>query len=233
MQLTPRLQAVADMVPAQSIVADIGTDHCYIPIYLHKQKITSRLIATDNKPGPLAAARNTLALFNLEKIIDLRLGEGLAPLEPSDAVSTVIIAGMGGETICSILASGRQLLTEHVYLIIQPMTNSQDVRVWLAENGFHFVQEELVREEKHIYEIIGARFSGKQEDYELLQLAIGPLLVQQKHPLLTPLLQEKIGKLQKNIQAASRADSYRARKRVEELEQELCRLERVLKWLSD
>lgn len=229
MKLTPRLQAVADCVPHDSHVADIGTDHAYIPIYLVMTKRARRVLATDVKPGPVAAARHTLELFNLTKSVALRLGKGLAPVEAADEIDTFIIAGMGGETICTILADGSPNLLTKARLILQPMTDSSDVRRWLAKNNFLIVNENLVREGRKIYEVIVAE-PGRQED--LTWLEFGPVLTANRHRLLAPLLRSRLNRLVKALDLAKGAKGERGLGRIQELKEQIGRLEEVLAWLK-
>ena len=102
-------------------MADIGSDHAYIPVYLLVNRLARRVIASDNNKGPLTAAAQTLKAFNLEKAVDLRLADGLEAIKPEDDGDTVVIAGMGGETICSILARGKDIISAAVSLVLQPM----------------------------------------------------------------------------------------------------------------
>ena len=108
MQLSERLQAVADFVTPQSRLADVGTDHAYVPIYLAEKKIISRAIAMDVVDGPLQRARENIAVHRLEAVIETRKSDGLEALKPGEA-DTVVIAGMGGLLICRILEQGRTL----------------------------------------------------------------------------------------------------------------------------
>jgi tRNA (adenine22-N1)-methyltransferase len=228
-KLTPRLQAVADFVPRGSYVADIGTDHAYIPIYLVMTKRARRVLATDIKPGPVAAARQTLELFNLSKSVALRLGKGLAPLEAADEIDTIIIAGMGGETICSILADGPPDLLTKARLILQPMTDTSAVRRWLANENYRIIDENLAREGRKIYEVIVAE-PGRQE--ELAWLEFGPVLTANRHRLLAPLLRSRLNRLVKALDLAKGAKGERGLGRIGEINEQIGRLEEVLAWLK-
>jgi len=228
MKLTPRLQAIADKIPPGSAVADIGSDHAYIPVYLLVNRLARRVIASDNNKGPLTAAAQTLKLFNLEKAVDLRLADGLEAIKPEDDVDTVVIAGMGGETICSILARGKDIISAAVSLVLQPMTDAGLVRRWLADNGFAIVDEDIAQEGARFYEIIVAR-RGQGMERQDFSDEIGPVLLAKKHPLLKPMLEQRLRRLRKA--AAYASHSAAARERVRQLEERARYLEEVLSWL--
>lgn len=231
MKLTPRLQAIADKVPPGSRVADIGTDHAYIPVYLLMNHLSSNVIASDNRQGPLLAAEETLRLFGLIQAAELRLGDGLSVLTEEDQVGTAVIAGIGGETICAILQEGLELVKKGVLLVLQPMTGTALVRKWLAEKGFAILQEDIAEEEEDYYEVIVARWTGESWAGEEKILAIGPRLIAEKHSLLGPMLQQRIGRLVEAAAAARKSVSATAQERAEELEEQISWLNEVLSWL--
>ena len=142
---------------ASGWVADISFDRTYIPVYLLMNHISSGVIATDSRPGPLQAAAETLELFRLQQLAELRLGEGLTVLRKEDDIDVIIIAGLGGDTICSILADGLEFLQKGILLILQPMTCVGRVRTWLAEKGFAITEEDIALEESNFYEVVVAR----------------------------------------------------------------------------
>ena len=231
MRLTPRLQAIADKVPPGSVVADIGSDHAYIPLYLLTHRLVTHVIVSDNKRGPLQAARDTLELFNCAKAADLRLGDGLSVLHPEDKVSAVVLAGMGGETICSILGRGQGILAPGMRLILQAMTDTGLVRSWLVENGFSIVEEDIAQEGDSFYEIVVAQKDGQVKEYDPHLLAVGPLLVAQRHPLLKPMLEQRVKRLRRAAANAGKSSSEAAQRRSKMLMARIKSLEEVLAWL--
>lgn len=231
MKLTPRLQVIADKVPPGSRVADIGTDHAYIPVYLLLNRLSPNVIATDSRPGPLQAAQETLELFSLSQTAELRLGDGLSVLREEDNIDVIIIAGMGGETICSILEAGLPLLKKNTLLVLQPMTCVDWVRTWLADNKFSLVQEDIAQEEDRYYEVIVARWSGKPSLASEKYLTIGPDLVACRHPLLKPMLQQRLERKEAALAGAGGANSPAAKNRILELEKEILLLREVIAWL--
>lgn len=230
MQLTPRLQAIANQIPHGARVADIGTDHAYIPVYLLLNRLAGHVIASDSRKGPLKAAEETMNLFNLANVADLRLGNGLDVLNPADDFNVVVIAGMGGETICSILARGQNKLGPDVRLVLQPMTESGLVRKWLVENNWAIVEEDIAQEDRKFYEIIAAVLGNTALD-DPRMLDIGPLLVKHKHPLLKPMLEQRLKRLSRAASRAAGSQSAMARSRAEELRSRRDFIREVLTWL--
>ena len=151
MELTPRLQAIADQIRQGSRLADIGTDHGYLPVWLLLSGQIEYAIAADLREGPLERARATAQRAGVTEQISFRLCNGLSAIGP-DEVDTVAIAGMGGETICTILKEA-PWTREGKRLILQPMTGFPELRRWLQENGYTICQEYLAREGKRLYSI--------------------------------------------------------------------------------
>lgn len=227
MKLTPRLAAIADLVSVGSVVADIGTDHGYLPVYLISEGISQRAIASDVNQAPLNQARETVAALNCLQKIDLRLGNGLHVLRQEDNADTVIIAGMGGRTIALILEEGRQKLAGIEHFILQPMSEAGYLRLFLAQNGFALVHESLAMEGKHLYEIILAK-PGEEMETDLFRLSFGPRLLEKKPELFPILVRDKIRKLRivyYNLQRAKRRDMS---EKIKAVEKELMSLEEVL-----
>lgn len=157
-KLKERLYTVSTLVPFGSRVADIGTDHGHLPIYLIQQGISPFCIACDIKEKPLTSAIANIQKVGVDKI-ETRLGAGLEPISP-DEVDCITIAGMGGEVIASILADCRWAKNQRYTLILQPMTSADALRRFLCENGFSIESETACEENRKVYTIIKARFSG-------------------------------------------------------------------------
>lgn len=150
LELTPRLRMVADLVPAGARLADVGTDHAYLPAALVLEGKIPSAIAADLRPGPLSRAKTTVREYGLNGRITFRLCDGLKGIAPEE-VQAVVIAGMGGETIASILAAAPWTREKDVTLVLQPMSSSSDLRLWLSQNGYQIVREELAREGDTLY----------------------------------------------------------------------------------
>jgi len=226
MSLGARLQAVADFVPTGVKMADIGTDHAYLPIALLEAGRIAAAIACDVNEGPYQVARGTIAAAGRSHEITLRLGNGLLPLQAGE-VDVVTIAGMGGSLMRQILEQSPAVVSRLQGLILQPMNAVPQLRCWLYENGWHLEAEALAEEDGRLYEILYA-VPGKQSVPDELLLAIGPLLWQNKHPLLNlhvkNLLQQERRMLEgmENSERARHSEKYqRTRQRIGELEGKL------------
>ena len=157
--LDVRLQQVAAFVRQGSRLADIGTDHALLPSTLvHNGRCVSA-IASDIRQGPVAAATRTVAQAELGDRIDVRLGSGLDTVLP-DEVDDIVIAGMGGETIASILDAAPWLRNDRYRLILQPMTRAEKLRRYLWENGFDIQCETVVQDGRHWYAVMQVAYSG-------------------------------------------------------------------------
>lgn len=146
--LTPRLRAVAELVPPGTRLVDVGTDHAYLPAYLLGKGQISAAIATDIRPGPLERAKMTVERYGLEETIQLRLCDGLAAVDAGEA-DTVVVAGMGGETILSILEAAPWSLEK--VCVLQPMSAAETLRSGLDQLGTAIFRETLVREGDTLY----------------------------------------------------------------------------------
>lgn len=188
--LTPRLQTIADSVLAGKPMADIGTDHGYIPVELVKRGTVPSAIAADINPGPLSKATALAERAGLTDRIATRLGSGIGVLVPGEA-ATIVIAGMGGYLIAEILDAHPDTALAAERLVLQPMNNSPYLRHYLEDNGFEIVKEELAREDQRVYEIIIAR-KGQMQITDAADYLIGYRARQQGHPLLKALIRRKM-----------------------------------------
>lgn len=155
-KLSKRLEAVAALVTCGGVLADVGTDHGYIPIALFMQGKISRAIATDIGRGPLARAREHIAQYGAEEYIETRLSDGVAALAPGEADS-IVIAGMGGGLVIHILAEGETVCRAAKELILQPQSELERVRFFLREQGYVTEAEEMVAEDGKYYPMMRAR----------------------------------------------------------------------------
>ena len=192
MNLGSRLQGIANYVLPNKVFADIGTDHAYLPIYLIKNGIVKKAIAGDYNQGPYEAAQKAVLNYNLAGKIEVRLGNGLTVLAEGEA-DIVAIAGMGGTTIVEILSAKLNLAQQVQRLILQPMNNAQGVRLWLSQNSFKIVAEDLVLDEGKLYEIIVAE-KGIEAIVEEILYEIGSKLWEKKHSLLEQHLNKLLNK---------------------------------------
>lgn len=155
-----RLSLCADFVREGSRLADIGTDHGYLPIALCQSGKIPSAIACDINPLPLRSAEENIAKFGLSKMIKTRLSDGLKELAP-DEVDDIVIAGMGGELIRDILAAAPWVKDEAKHLVLQPMTHHDDLIRWLYENGFAIIQQAAVLDDGKYYTVLSTHFTRK------------------------------------------------------------------------
>lgn len=156
MKLSERLIKITEFVDGASVLADIGTDHGYVPVYCVQKELCSSAIACDINEGPLCAAREHIEGSGLSNKITTRLSDGLDALGKGEA-DTIVIAGMGGFLIRDILTHGADVICDDTRLILQPMVAGKELREYLAGNGFQIVTEKLAREEDKFYNIIYAK----------------------------------------------------------------------------
>lgn len=219
LELTPRLQLLADWVDSGARVADIGTDHAYLPVWLLLHGRVTRAIASDLRSGPLARARETAEAYGVLDSIDLRLGNGLEGISPEEA-DTIVIAGMGGENIAAILNAAPWTADGNHTLLLQPMTRAEELRGFLAEHGYAILREALVRDRGTIYPVMAAA-AGK------MRLTPGQLLggaKLQMDPLEDRYLIEKIIRLQCAVAGLNRSGAAADREKADRLRQEITAL---------
>ncbi|MBS4535292.1 tRNA (adenine(22)-N(1))-methyltransferase TrmK [Clostridium sp. D2Q-14] len=225
MNLTPRLLEIANKVDKGSVVADIGTDHGYIPVYLVENNISDKIIACDVNEGPLQSAINYISKKEYKSFIDTRLGNGLNPLKPNE-VDTVIIAGMGGILIANILEQDKEIADTIDKFILQPMVASDELRKYLNKNGYKIIDEKLSREDNRFYEIIVATH-GKEEINDEIYYEIGYKLIENNDILLRDYLLKKINKTEKILKNIEVNGNIEGNKKYIMLKKRLSRLEEV------
>lgn len=190
MQLSKRLQQVAAFVENGSVLADIGSDHAYLPTYLVKNGTIKQAIAGEVVKGPYASAVRNVRREGLESYITVRLANGLEALHKEDQVDTVTIAGMGGALIATILEEGQEHLTTVNRIITQPNIHAEAIRRWAVENEWTIVAEEILKEDDKIYEIVVLeRGSSSYTEKELL---LGPFLIKEKNDVFYEKWQREI-----------------------------------------
>lgn len=229
MKLTPRLLTIANFVQKGGVVADIGTDHGYIPVYLIENQIARKVIAADINKGPLFSAKKTIKANGLEDFIETRLGNGLEPLSVGE-VDTVIIAGMGGLLIRDILMNHPEVVKSVKQFILQPMVAQDELRKWLIKHNFKIVNEQLVKEEHRIYEVMVVEH-GTQTVEDEIYFEIGYKLIESRDPLLREFVHKHIKKQQMILTnlLGQKSEKAKAKKKACEIKME--KLKEVLKCL--
>ncbi|WP_319942086.1 tRNA (adenine(22)-N(1))-methyltransferase [Pseudomonas quasicaspiana] len=179
--LSRRLERVAAHVPAGARLADIGSDHGYLPVALMRRGSIAAAVAGEVALTPFRAAERTVRENDLDQLITVRMANGLAAIQPEDGITAISICGMGGETIRDILDDGKVHLTGGERLILQPNGGERPLRQWLMENGYCILSEEVLRENRFDYEVIVAERAGPVT-YSAEELYFGPLQMKARSP---------------------------------------------------
>ncbi len=183
MQLSNRLMTIAHNVYPYRNLIDIGTDHCLVPIYLLLNEIIDKAIASDLNYGPIKEAKKNIEYYHLEDKIELRLGNGLNIINNQDLCDVIIIAGMGGRLITSILDMGLDKIKNNKRLILQPNIDEDIVRYWLCENHYEIVNENIIKDDEKFYEIIVGKKQIDKINYSSTDIKFGPVLLKDKNPI--------------------------------------------------
>lgn len=178
-RLSERLLAVASFVEQGAVVADIGSDHAYLPSYLIKEGIIQKAIAGEVAIGPFESAKNNVVRQGIESRVTVRLGNGLAAVDENDGVDTITIAGMGGSLIATILMEGIEKLLGVKRIIVQPNIHAKGIREWATVNGWKIVNEAILKEDGKIYEVLV--LERGTVIYDELELLVGPFLLEEKN----------------------------------------------------
>lgn len=201
--MNKRLEAIYALIGEGKGLVDVGTDHGYIPTALAQSGYAGNIIASDIKPGPLQAARRSATSAGVEDKIHFILCDGLDGCDPS-AIDTILIAGMGGDTICGLLDRAEWCMTPDYTLILQPVTKAEVVRYWLAYNGYEFLDEVLVRDGGIIYQIIRSRIK-ENTPLSLAELYTGEFALARKNALFVEFLDTLISRFETGIKGLERA----------------------------
>lgn len=226
-ELSKRLRAVADFVEAGMVLADIGTDHGYIPIALVQEGRCPRAVAMDINAGPLARAREHIAAADLLEQIETRRSDGMKELRKGEA-NCVIIAGMGGALTIRILEESRAVAESLKALILQPQSELCKVRTYLAERGYEILAEDMVLEDGKFYPMMKVR-PGKPYVLTREEASYGKILLAQRHPVLKQFLQKELEMKQKVFRELDGKDGEHISKRRESLLEEIACVEELLK----
>lgn len=239
MELSKRLNAVASLVTEGYRLADIGTDHAYIPIFLISTGKISNAIAMDVNHGPLLRAEENIRTHGLQERIITRISDGFAAMKRDEADSA-IIAGMGGPLMIRILSKGADIVYSLKECILQPQSEIEKVRAFLLEEGFFFLREDMVEEDGKYYPMMKVRPPRREpevrsnseyeepewEEYSMYrwdetELQYGKLLLEDKNPVLREYLQREIRIRTKILNRLKDSNSPEVRRRIAELEEEL------------
>ena len=219
--LSKRLKALANMVTDGNRLADIGTDHGYIPIYLCQTGKIPSALAMDIGKGPLQQAQTHIAEHGLSEQIKTRLSDGMAALQFGEA-DTILIAGMGGGLVMKILSEGAEKLTGKEELILQPQSEIALVREFLRVRNFQILNEDIILEDGKYYPMMKVSQQKAAEQTKILPQevadAFGPVLLQKRHPVLKEWLERELRTTNSVIeQLSAQPDHERIRNRMQQV----------------
>ncbi len=210
MELSERLLKIEEFIPKCCCLADVGTDHAYIPILSVNNGKCQKAIATDINKGPVIKADKNIREHLLTDKIQTRLGPGLSVVSLGEA-EVIVIAGMGGNLISDILTQDLEKAKKARILILQPMTHQDVLRDTLSRTGFSIIDEELVKEDRHYYQIIKAS-AGEGDKYnKKSEYLLGLKLMAKRHPLLKGYIsyyKEQLHKVLGRIDSKEQKDRY-------------------------
>ena len=205
--ISKRLLCCASMVQPGSRVADIGTDHGYLGIYLLQSGAARHVIACDLRKDPLENARRNAKLFGVDGAMELRLSDGLEKILP-DEVDTVVMAGMGGDLIQKILSQCPWRKREGLQFILQPQSAGNVLRRWLCEDGFEIQREEPVQDGHFLYTVMELR-QGEPSPLTPGTEYASPALLKGESPLVGMYLARVETALQETVRGLTNAEKQR------------------------
>lgn len=224
LNLTPRLRAVADRVPAGARLADVGTDHAYLPAWLLMEGKIPSAVCTDLRPGPLERAGETVRAWQVADRVSLRLCDGLAGVSPGE-VDCVVIAGMGGETILHILkeapwAAGKPC-------VVQPMSSLADLRAGLGALGLRVASETIAKEGETLYVVMDLA-AGPEGPLTAAEVQVGRVENHRGDPLWPEYLRKETDRLRHALAGLERSRKPGDEPRRQELRAALAGLETMM-----
>lgn len=229
--LSMRLKRVFDYIPEGTRLADIGSDHAYLPCYAVLNKRCNSAIVGEITEGPFHSARSTIRQSGLEGIVEARMGDGLEVLTPNE-VDVITIAGMGGSLIASILEKGKEKLVGVETLVLQPNIGAHQIRNWLDKEGYSLVKEDILEEDSKIYEILVASKTSTYKPYseqKEKELFMGPHLMKKQNEAFTKKWeheQKNFERILLQLQSAKQTDESILK--IKEIEQKLEWIKEVL-----
>lgn len=224
--MNKRLEAILSHIPDGRGIVDVGTDHAYIPCALARRGYPGRILASDIKAGPLEAARRSAREAGVEDKICFYRCDGLDDCDES-LVDTVLIAGMGGDTICAILDRAEWTMDGRYTLVLQPASKGEVLRYWLSNNDYEIVEEDLVEDKGILYPILIVRF-GRSVALNDGELYTGDFDLIRSLPLCRTLLENTAGRFREAIAGLDQAESPKGLGRKSVLESALGQVEEML-----
>ena len=235
-ELSKRMQSVADMIQPCDAVGDIGCDHAFVSIYLVEQRRAKRVIASDVRRGPIAIAKRNIEAMNLSDQIEIRMGDGLDTIVPGE-VNAVVLAGMGGMLMIDILERGEEVVTRCDQLVLQPQSDIEKVRRYLAAKGYHLADQQMLIDAGKYYNLLDVRVHEmvQKDEYDCSKLAddwcymYGGSLLRKKDPVLRSWLVKRRDTTAGLINSLSGKNTENAAKRLKTVKAEQKTICAVLK----
>lgn len=246
MELSRRLQAVANLVPTGSVAADIGCDHGYVAIWLVEEKICSKVIAMDVNKGPLERAKQNIEAHMLSSYIETRLSNGAEKLQAGEA-DTLICAGMGGKLTIGILERSIEKVKAMPSFVIQPQSDLREVRKFLRQQGFSILKEDIILEEDKFYPmmLVGTKPNAVKKNFDEtnseknmdenalwqqnMEDTYGPFLLSQSNPILKIFLEKQISVCETILEGLTEQNSNeRGQLRIQELTEKRDDMQKLL-----
>jgi tRNA (adenine22-N1)-methyltransferase len=231
LKLSKRLETVVNFIPKKSKLADIGSDHAYLPCYAYLNGYITMAVAGEITDGPLRSAIEQVKKTGLENVISVRKGDGLEVIELNE-VDCITIAGMGGTLIKNILDAGKEKLVGVKRLVLQPNVGAHVVREWLIENNWELIAESILEEDGKIYEVLVAEKGDGKKPYDSLEAGIllGPFLMKEQNDVFRKKWNQEITHWKKIIkQLDEKAETDEGLEKKRELERKIQIVEEVLK----
>ncbi len=219
MELSKRLQAVADLVSSGMVVADVGTDHGYIPIYLVSAGKNPRGIAMDINRGPLMRATEHIAQYKLTSQIETRLSDGVGALTVGEC-DCVIVAGMGGALTIKIMEDGETIFRSLQEFVLQPQSELSKVRQYLQTHGYQIVSENMILEDGKYYPMMKVKV-GQAVLCSPLELRYGKYLLEQQNPVLKQFLEKEVQTKELILTKLKKETGEHIQNRIRQLQEEL------------
>ncbi len=198
-EISNRLKLIASMVTEGHRLADVGTDHGYVPIYLVRNGAVDKALAMDINKGPLEKASEHIGFYGLEDKITTRLSDGLKAYNKGEA-DTILIAGMGGALTVHILTDGLDKLGESTELVLSPQSEIFLVREFLQKNNFMITDEKMIYDEGKYYTVIKAKRGVDENQYSEIEMEYGYVALANKDDVLKSMLERDRAKYEAIIE---------------------------------
>lgn len=230
MEVSKRIEFIIKNLEKVDTLADIGTDHGYVPLIALDREICNKALACDINKDPLDKARLNAVLEGIGDELEFRLGGGFTPLNVGEA-NEVIIAGMGGNLIRDILEDDNEKVKAVDYLILVPAQNPEVLREYLYKNNYEIIKEDLCYDEGIYYELFKVRSAeGQATELDSIYYEVSPILLRTKHPLMKDYLQFKLDEYNKILGFITEA-TVSANKRRQDIKEKIEVIESIINYL--